>query len=242
VSVKIMSLVWDRTDLSQAETLVLLALADRADDDGRCWPSIAGVAERARMTERSVQRVMRVMQERGFVAIEKGGGRKTNHYAINVEQLRGDIASPPNHPRQIVTGDTGVTPPPTQLCHPSGDTAMSPESSITTIEPSLDLDVWREWISYRKELKSVKAYTPSGAQRQMRWLARHTRDQQRQIVDNSIRQGYQGLFELKDSGNGTSRQVSKPRLSSVERVYAATASAFDDGDGTESGGGVAVNG
>jgi hypothetical protein len=211
VSVKIMSLVWDRTDLSQAETLVLLALADRADDDGRCWPSIAGVAERARMTERSVQRVMRVMQERGFVAIEKGGGRKTNHYAINVEQLR-------------------------------GDTAMSPESSITTIEPSLDLDVWREWISYRKELKSVKAYTPSGAQRQMRWLARHTRDQQRQIVDNSIRQGYQGLFELKDSGNGTSRQVSKPRLSSVERVYAATASAFDDGDGTESGGGVAVNG
>jgi hypothetical protein len=242
VSVKIMSLVWDRTDLSQAETLVLLALADRADDDGRCWPSIAGVAERARMTERSVQRVMRVMQERGFVAIEKGGGRKTNHYAINVEQLRGDIASPPNHPRQIVTGDTGVTPPPTQLCHPSGDTAMSPESSITTIEPSgINLGAWRAWVAYRKQGK-FKPYTPSGAQRQMQWLAKFASDEQDRIVEQSVRQGYQGLFELKDSGNGASGKVGKPRLSAVERVYAATAAAFDDGDGAEGGGSLAVNG
>ena len=50
MSVKIMALVWDRTDLSQSETLVLLALADRADEQGRCWPSIDGIAERARVT------------------------------------------------------------------------------------------------------------------------------------------------------------------------------------------------
>jgi hypothetical protein len=49
-------------------------------------------------------------------------------------------------------------------------------------------------------------------------------------------------LEKKGGSSGTSRQVSKPRLSSVERVYAATAAAFDDGDGEAGGGSVAVNG
>jgi len=56
----------------------------------------------------------------------------------------------------------------------------------------------------------------------MRWLAKFTPDEQKKIVDDSVRQGYQGLFELKESGNGTHRKNGEPRLSAVERVYRAT--------------------
>lgn len=211
-----MGLVWDRADLSQSETLVLLAIADRADEHGRCWPSIEGIAERARVTPRSVQRIMRELEARGFVEIDQGGGRgNTNHYLINVEHLKGDIASP------IKKGDASAQETLTPVAE-KGDTAMSPESSVTVIEPSgLNRQAWKAWVGYRKTKKL--RYTPDGALRQMQWLSRYTQDQQGQIVEQSVRQGYQGLFELKGAANGADRGSGGSRPSAVEQVERATA-------------------
>lgn len=51
--------VWTRSKArTPAELLVLLAMADWADEDGVCYPSYAGVAKRARLSERQVIRVI----------------------------------------------------------------------------------------------------------------------------------------------------------------------------------------
>ena len=45
-----MTHVWTTADgVKGAAMLVLLALADCASDDGRCWPSLAYLADRSRM-------------------------------------------------------------------------------------------------------------------------------------------------------------------------------------------------
>jgi hypothetical protein len=91
-----MSQVWEDARIgSQAELLVLLALADHARDDGLCWPSMRSIAAKARIEERSAQRIIRRLIEKGFVElVSKGGcidGQNTpNRYRV----IGGDRTSP----------------------------------------------------------------------------------------------------------------------------------------------------
>lgn len=46
MSIKAMNWVWSLEDLTPAQTLVLLSLADQANDEGYCWPSRDVIASR----------------------------------------------------------------------------------------------------------------------------------------------------------------------------------------------------
>jgi pyocin large subunit-like protein len=61
--------------------LVLYALADMANDDGECWPSIASLVERTGLGERAIQTALAGLVSAGTLAVERGGGRgRTNLY------------------------------------------------------------------------------------------------------------------------------------------------------------------
>jgi hypothetical protein len=55
-----MNWAW-RQNLPSTAKLVLLALADAADDEGNCWPSVATIAGKAGVTTRTVRRVMETL-------------------------------------------------------------------------------------------------------------------------------------------------------------------------------------
>jgi Helix-turn-helix domain len=107
-----MSQVWEDTRIgSQAELLVLLALADHARDDGLCWPSMRSIARKARIEERSARRIIRRLIEKGFLElVSKGGcidGQNTpNRYRV----IGGDRLSPhgPTESRAGATVGQGV--------------------------------------------------------------------------------------------------------------------------------------
>jgi hypothetical protein len=91
-----MSQVWEDARIqSQAELLVLLALADHARDDGLCWPSIRTIAAKARIEERSAQRILRRLIEKGLVELVSQGGCIEGHNVPNRYRVKGgDAASP----------------------------------------------------------------------------------------------------------------------------------------------------
>lgn len=92
-----MSLVWEHAPYSEGSLLVLLALADWANDQGIAWPSIAALAQKARLQRRRCQYVVRKLETDGFIEIEEGGGRSKQHrYALNLEKLKGVINAPFN--------------------------------------------------------------------------------------------------------------------------------------------------
>lgn len=78
-----MAAVWEHADCSQTALLVLLALADHANDAGECWPSYPRLAQRARTSERHVRRVMLDLEERGLIARDRRSGFET-HYTLTV--------------------------------------------------------------------------------------------------------------------------------------------------------------
>lgn len=83
LSVYVMSWVFRNSKAELGDRLVLLAIADFADDDGYCWPSIAKIAEKTLMSERAVQYSVRALESRGelTVSIGTGDGRR-NEYRV----------------------------------------------------------------------------------------------------------------------------------------------------------------
>lgn len=72
-----MTAAWNARGLLHTSKLVLLALADNANDAGVCWPSIPKVAERCSLDERSVYRAIATLEGCGHVTTEARPGKST---------------------------------------------------------------------------------------------------------------------------------------------------------------------
>lgn len=85
------------------QTLVLLCLADWANDAGLCWPSIDSIARRARCSESTARRTIRALEKAGLVIREASTGRSTNRYRIitnpNPVTVTGSAVPSPSYPQ-----------------------------------------------------------------------------------------------------------------------------------------------
>lgn len=75
MSIKIMSWVWENGPQDPVERLVLLALADFSNDAGECFPSMIGIGAKSGLTDRGARKVVRRLEDGGWVQTEVGGGR-----------------------------------------------------------------------------------------------------------------------------------------------------------------------
>jgi hypothetical protein len=70
MSIRLMTRVWDETRFKGTDLLILLCLADHANDDGLCWPSYQTLAKRARCSRRQAIRCVQKLSAEGWVRIE----------------------------------------------------------------------------------------------------------------------------------------------------------------------------
>lgn len=88
MSIKIMSQVWESAQVSGSDLLVLLSLADHCNDLGECYPSIARLAKKCRLSERSVQYALKYLQGESLLSIQKNAGRNnTNVFTVMVQNM-----------------------------------------------------------------------------------------------------------------------------------------------------------
>lgn len=74
-----MSRVWEESHQAGGALLVLLAIADFADDEGLAFPSIRTLARKARLSERQTQRVIAQLVSAGELNVKPGCGRQGSH-------------------------------------------------------------------------------------------------------------------------------------------------------------------
>lgn len=83
MSIKVSTRVWEQSTAVGSELLMLLAIADFADEEGRAFPSIPTLARRCRMGERNAMYLLKALQERGELRVLRGASRRgTNLYQI----------------------------------------------------------------------------------------------------------------------------------------------------------------
>ncbi len=145
VSIRMMTAVWDSQRYEAGTLLVLLAMADYAnDEDHTCHPSIGRLAQKSRLSDRQVSRIIVRLKDDGVITPvgEKPTtqGRPIVVYRINTDALlkgdigdnKGDIMSP----LQPSKGDIG------DAKGDIGDTLnMTPMSYDPSLEPSVDPSV-----------------------------------------------------------------------------------------------------
>jgi len=88
MSVKVTTRVWANSRQSGGSLLVMLALADLANDEGECWPSIPVLAQKARLTDRQIWYLLPKLEEAGEIRIKRsnGGRNRRNHYLVTVSE------------------------------------------------------------------------------------------------------------------------------------------------------------
>jgi hypothetical protein len=124
MSIKSMNWAWNQETGSPASKVVLMKLADNADDTGYAFPSIPLIGELCEMHPRSVQRHLRKLAGRNLLCWAnryEAGVQSSNAYWLNLTNAP-DFAPPPNRGGKLTPrhrapstgdkrGDSGVAKP-----------------------------------------------------------------------------------------------------------------------------------
>jgi hypothetical protein len=143
MSVRAMTRVWESSKHTGTELLMLLAIADFADDHGNAYPAVGTLAAKCRTTPRHANRILCALRESGELEVRMNAGpRGTNLYRLTMPKPLTRV-SPPD---ACVSPDAGVSPDQhVTLTHTSATpdvhvpkplTPMSDEPSMNHQEPS----------------------------------------------------------------------------------------------------------
>lgn len=87
MSMEAMNYVWKHSKHSGNRLLLLLAIADQANDDGVCFPGVDKLAEKLRCSDRYVQKLLEELEQSQELAIDECSGIQTrsgwtNRYTV----------------------------------------------------------------------------------------------------------------------------------------------------------------
>lgn len=124
MSTIVMSACWPIQTKTPVQKAVLMSMADNANDEGVCWPSVAYIVMRTCAGERTVQDAIKWLIKHGAITASGRSGRSTV-YTVTPAKF-----APPQdlHPRSIRTPANSAPP---QDSHPTPANA----APITVIEP-----------------------------------------------------------------------------------------------------------
>ena len=93
MSIKIMARVWAHSQRKDGELLVMLALADFANDAGESWPSLDVLAQKARLSKKQLCIVLKKLEVASEIQRKRsaGGRNRRTHYVINLLPENSDI-------------------------------------------------------------------------------------------------------------------------------------------------------
>lgn len=202
MSIRIMSRIWDAGPPDPMQRIVLLAIADHADDQGRAYPSMVGIASKCGMTERGARGIIRKLEAAGYLETRIGGGRGgKSHYTVNPEpETRNDKPgmSKPGTTRPETRNETALNPEP-RSAEPSVTIKEPPKSRETPVDVLCKIvrhETATDFAAHRKAMK--KPLTHEAARRLVSKLANHPDPDA--VFDLSIENGWQGVFPEKIGG------------------------------------------
>ncbi len=111
MSIEASRLVMGCSRMKGSGRVVMGVLADHADAELKCWPSVATIARRSNLSERSVRRWLRRCEEMGEITTHLGGGRRQGSAADRGYQGAPNVyritLRYPDNPDSVMDGKPG---------------------------------------------------------------------------------------------------------------------------------------
>lgn len=212
-----------------ARKLVLLKLADNANDDGVCFPSYQYIADHCEITKRSAITHIEKLIEMGLVskkARKNKDGSSSNLYYLHLDK-GSEKSSPPSE--MVSLGSENISPPPSEMVSPITNNSINQSINHTPLTPQGDVGdgdknssakkfnpetvnlpdyVDREqWIAYcrmRKAKTNSAIKTPETVEYCLKRLAKFSGGnpiKASEVLEQSIANTWTGLFELKQTSS-----------------------------------------
>lgn len=99
MSIELINATFKRGPRNPSQLLVMVALADNANDQGVCWPRLTVVARKSRIAVRTAMRILERLEQDGWLTIDRRSVPNTrngrslpgliNTYQLNLERLLG---------------------------------------------------------------------------------------------------------------------------------------------------------
>lgn len=86
MSIQQLNTAWLTKTATHSQKLVLLALADNANDHGHCWPSVTTLAEKCGMSRQGVLNQIEALEDAGLLKTERNHGR-SNRYILVMQPV-----------------------------------------------------------------------------------------------------------------------------------------------------------
>lgn len=212
MSVRTMARVWDLSKHGGPELLLLLAIADFSDDEGNAYPAVQTLAKKCRITSRNINRALSKLKQSGELEIRLNEGPKgTNRYRVAVE---GMTRTPPLTNTSPLTNTTrtpgaGAPIPLARASdEPSGTIKEPPRK-----KPAAQVFVLPDWIPGDTWTAYCSVRTGKRAKNDPHALGLILKDLARfraaghdpvEILNNSIKSGWAGVFEPRANAVGQS--------------------------------------
>ena len=202
---------WDVLPLSQRGLAFLLADYTNAET-GLCCPGVDTLARRCAMTRRGIQKALDNLEAAGVIRrhfryIE--GRQTTTQY---------EVLAPLNGKKNSHRGAPEFAPEDEPEFAPEGEPEFTQNQEVvnqevgtgktracareaTVIPAGVDGQAWDEFLQHRREIR--KPLTALAAKKAANLLSEHSPAEQRQMVDDSIRNRWTGLFPPKNKRQTT---------------------------------------
>jgi hypothetical protein len=243
-----MARVWEGSKHAGSELLMLLAIADFADDNGRAYPSISSLALKCRTKPRYAMVLLEALSAGGELEIRRqqgaiGRGGRTNLYRIVFDRLGTaqtevvNQGAPVNQSAVVHQGAASSAPGFREVVNQG---AAKPSGTVRTTKDArkraaafdaaqielpdwLPSESWMAWVADRKERR--KPITQRAAEAQIKALERYRGDghQPADVIEYSISGGYQGLFPPKHAASPGARPAGARSLLDADEQFTGAA-------------------
>lgn len=202
--------------ISAPEQSVLTTLAIMANGDAQCWPGIAGLVAKTKLSERTVQRSLQGLKEAGHINWVEKPGRGRIYIVHPRHSGTPNEATPATAtPRQPDTRQSGtpvtVAPTPATVAPKQPRTTISQKTTSSSNSREADAGGFTlpadEWRDYEVMRRSIRKPMTDGIRRK---AVQRLRELQADgyppgaVLSHSTLNSYQGLFPPKDQQNGRS--------------------------------------
>ncbi|MBI6975115.1 MULTISPECIES: helix-turn-helix domain-containing protein [Pseudomonas] len=192
--------------------LVLIKLADNANDMGECWPSYQHIADQCEIGRSTVKVHIRELEKCGLLRREfrrKGELNQSNLFHLSLMNSGAGAALPGagDNPG----GGAGAAPRTSHSFEPVKEPVKQPVADapsakkkapkfdpLTCKPANVSEQVWADWCQHRKEIR--KPLTKTTCERQAKTLAGHHWPDA--VIIQSISNGWTGLFPDKVVAGG----------------------------------------
>lgn len=173
MSYRALQYAWDYQGISATQKIVLVSLADQANDDGFCWPSISNLSLRTCLQDRAIRYALSELEQLGAIRRTARAGKST-YFTVcfkvsEVSTNPGTTCTPaPHAPLHDVpdtpaphAGHPGTTCTQNHKEPPRTTNKEDARARASTVKrpEEVEPETWRDYLAVRRSLKAPMTET-----------------------------------------------------------------------------------